>query len=113
LTVGTVWHSPKTRAVETTRIFLEASGNSDAVCEETQGLKPEADVEGMLRDLEDFKGTSLLLVTHLPFVAELAHALLDGQANGDHAFPTAGMTAFERKAGKWKKLWSLDPSTLK
>jgi phosphohistidine phosphatase len=110
--IGEVWHSPKTRAIETAEIFLEASENFDAIQEQKDGLIPEGDVEGTLRDLETFKGPSLIIVTHLPFVAELACGL-DPEKNGSEmTFPTAGVAAFERKNNGWKWLWSLDPSKL-
>lgn len=110
--VGEVWHSPKTRAIETAGIFLESSGNLDAVQEQKDSLKPEGDVEGTLQELEAFKGPSLILVTHLPFVAELACGLDPEKADTEMTFPTAGLAAFERRGDKWKWLWSLDPSTL-
>ncbi|HVZ80507.1 MAG TPA: phosphohistidine phosphatase SixA [bacterium] len=108
--VAAAWHSPKTRAVETARIFLEASGGADAAQAERDDLKPEGDVESVLRDLASFAGESLVLVTHLPFVADLAQAL-DPAADA-MTFPTAGLAAFEKRGGNWKWLWSLDPKAL-
>jgi len=113
LKVEEVWHSPKTRAIETAEIFLETSGNLEAVQEQKDSLKPDGDVDGTMQALEAFKGPSLILVTHLPFVAELACGLDPEKTGSEMAFPTAGLAAFERKGGRWKWLWSLDPSTLK
>ena len=113
LKIAEVWHSPKTRAVETASVFLATSGNSGAGREEKKALKPDGDAEEILRDLASFKGPSLLLVTHLPFVAELAHKLDPDGDGAQMTFPTAGLAAFERKGSGWKWLWSIDPSSLK
>lgn len=111
--VGNIWHSPKTRAAETARLFQAASGNHSAVLEEKEGLKPEGDPQGMLQELGAFQGGSLLLATHLPFVADLAAVLAGNGAGRQLVFPTAGLAAFEREGGDWKWTWSLDPSTLR
>lgn len=111
--IASAWHSPKTRAIETVRLFLEASGNHDADQEEKKTLRPDGDVQGIMDDLALFQGPSLVLVTHLPFVADLAQQLALDQEGTELAFPTAGVASFERRGGGWKWLWSLDPSTLK
>jgi phosphohistidine phosphatase len=106
-----LWHSPKTRAVQTAEILLEALGKP-VPREEKKGLKPEGDAREMLEEVEGFKGGSLMLVSHLPFLDELA-SLLEGPGQKPcPSFPTAGMAAFEGQGGKWKRLWVLDPKSI-
>ncbi len=113
LKVQTLWHSPKTRAVETAEIFMEVTGKTGVKVRENKGLRPEGDAQGALEELDAYKGESLMLVSHLPFVGELASLLACGSCDADITFPTGGLAAFERTGKTWKWLWSLDPSTLK
>lgn len=114
LQVNTLWHSPKTRAVQTAEIFLEVLGKKDVQVEEKKDLKPEGDAQAVLEAIAALKEGSLLVVSHLPLVGDLA-SLLGADSAGHHAFgfPTAGLAAFEGKGRSWKWLWSLNPSTLK
>lgn len=113
LQVQTLWHSPKTRAVQTAEIFLEIIGKKNVKVEERKDIKPEGDAQAVYGDLCGEKGDSLMLVSHLPFVGELASLLAADSPEAELAFPTGGVAAFERKGKTWKWLWSLDPSTLK
>lgn len=110
-----LWHSPKTRAAETAQLFLSIAGYPKVQIEEKDGLKPDGDVHGIYQELTGLKIDSLLVVTHLPFVADLAAQLAEGspQARAELVFPTAGLAAFERHGRDWKWLWSMDPSSLK
>ncbi len=111
--IDTLWHSPKTRAAQTAEIFLNIAGGIGVKKEEKAELKPEGDVNKILSELNGLSGGALLLVTHLPFVEELASQLAADSPHAKISFPTAGMAAFERRGKNWKWLWSLDPSTLK
>ena len=113
LKVQTLWHSPKTRALQTAEIFLEVVGKAGIEVEEKKGLKPEGKAQEVFEEICAEKTDALLLVSHLPFVAELAAFLSGGDPDAQVTFPTAGLAAFERKGKTWKWLWSLDPSTLK
>lgn len=113
LKVETLWHSPKTRALQTAEIFLHVNGKSKTKVEERKEIRPEGDAQAVLKEIEGEKTGSLLLVTHLPFVAELAWLLAEDSPEAELGFPTGGLAAFERKGKNWKWLWSLDPSKLK
>src|SRR5579862_7573855 len=77
LKVQTLWHSPKTRAVQTAEIFLEITGKAGVKVEERKEIKPEGDAQAVYGEINVEKGDSLILVTHLPFVAELASLFAD------------------------------------
>ncbi len=111
--INTLWHSPKTRAVQTAEIFLKIAGGAGVKQEEKKELKPEGNPAEILSELASRTDGDLILVTHLPFVEELASLLAVDSPEAEISFPTAGMAAFERKGKNWKWLWSLDPSTLK
>ena len=113
LKIQTLWHSPKTRAKQTAEIFLETVGKNGTKVTEKKDLKPEGDAGEIFDEINSEKTDSLMLVTHLPFVAELAGLLAYDSPEAQIAFPTGGVAAFERKGNNWKWLWSLDPSTLK
>ena len=112
LKVQTLWHSPKTRAVETAGIFLEIAGKDGIKVEENKGLKPEGRAQEVFEEINGEKVDSLMLVSHLPFIGELASLLAVDSPGAQIAFPTGGVVAFERKGKTWKWLWSLDPQSL-
>jgi phosphohistidine phosphatase len=113
LQINNLWHSPKTRAIQTAEIFLEINGKSDTKVEEKKELRPEGAAREIFEEINLHQSGSLIVVTHLPFVEELASILAADTPHAKIAFPTAGVAAFERKGKNWKWLWSLDPSTLK
>ncbi len=113
LKVEALWHSPKTRAVETSGIFLDITGKTGVKVVEKKELKPEGDAQQVYQEINQNDFNSMLVVTHLPFVGELASLLAGDSLVPEFGFPTAGVAAFERRGKTWKWLWSLDPSTLK
>lgn len=112
LKVQALWHSPKTRAIQTAEIFLKIAGKTGVKTKEKKELKPEGSAPEVYREVTGHAGESLMLVSHLPFVGELGSLLSSDCPEADISFPTGGVAAFERKDGAWKWLWSLDPSTL-
>jgi len=112
LKVETLWHSPKTRAVETAGVFLEVVGKQGVKIEEKKELKPEGDAKEVVEDINGFTGGSLLVVSHLPLVEEVGALLAGDSRDADLSFPTGGMVAFGKKGRAWKWLWSLDPHSL-
>jgi phosphohistidine phosphatase len=113
LQINNLWHSPKTRAIQTAEIFLKINGNPGVRVEEEKELKPEGDAKEVFEKINLLQDGPLIVVTHLPFVEELALLFAVDTPHAKIAFPTAGVAAFERKGKNWKWLWSLDPSTLK
>jgi len=106
-----LWHSSKTRAIQTAEIFLVITGQLGVVLEEKKELKPEGDSEEVFEEINELSDGALVIVSHMPFVASLGQ-LLSGEGGADMDFPTAGLAAFERKGGAWKFLWTLDPANL-
>ncbi len=106
-----LWHSPKIRAVQTAEIYRMAFGGAGLPMEEKDWLEPDGDINTARREILALKGGSLIIVSHLPFLPNLAVLLLEGAAESSLSFPTAGWAALEL-AEKPKFLWSLDPSSL-
>jgi phosphohistidine phosphatase len=113
LQITHLWHSPKTRAVQTMEIFLKIAGGPGVRVEEKKGLKPEGDAREIFEEINLHREGSLMLVTHLPIIGDIAGLLTADSARVEIAFPTAGLAAFEKTGENWKWLWSLDPSKLK
>ena len=112
LKINTLWHSPKTRAVQTAEIVLKTLADPSIEVEEKKGLEPEGDAEEIFEEINRFKDVSLMLVSHLPLVGDLASRLAGNSPHPLLVFPTAGLVAFERTGKTWKWLWALDPSEL-
>ena len=111
LKIDQIWHSPKTRAIQTAEIIWKALENTSLPLVQKEDLSPDGDAEQVHRDILSLKGGNLLIVSHLPFLPDLAGLLLEDERQ-TIAFPTAGMAALER--GKvFKLLWTIDPSTIK
>jgi phosphohistidine phosphatase len=109
--LDTIWHSPKTRAIQTAEIVWKALENPALPLEKRSDLSPDGDADQVYRDILGHVSGNLLVVSHLPFLPDLASLLLEGE-DPSPTFPTSGIAAFDR--GKtFKLLWTLDPSTLK
>lgn len=110
--ISCIWHSPKTRAVQTAEIYRKAFKATVPVLEEKSTLEPDGDIIGTYQELRAWKGGNLLIVSHLPFLPNLSSLLLEGsEKDSPLSFPTAGLAAFDFKE-KVELLWSLDPSSL-
>ena len=107
-----IWHSPKARALQSAEIFKEVHGDPSLPMEEWRGLEPEGEVGLMALQIREAKTDSLLVVSHLPLIVDLAYHFAEKSTNPNISFPTAGVAAFEGQGENWKWLWSLDPSTL-
>lgn len=111
--IGRIWHSPKTRAVETADIFVKVLADPGIEREEKDGLSPDGDALEVHREIIGLKETSLLVVSHLPLLPNLAALFLKDCAGAPSgtAFPTASMMAFKiSRTCEW--LWFLDPQSL-
>ena len=107
--VERIRHSGKLRAEQTASILAEAvcpGGTAESMV----GLAPKNPPEPLLRRVEA-EGEDLLLVSHLPFVGELASRLLTGSKGRQPILFVPGTLAvFERgEAGSWTLLWMLPP----
>lgn len=112
LKVSSIWHSPKTRAIQTAEIYWKLSGNTAIPMEEKINLSPDGDASQICREIIGRKDGNLLLVSHLPFLPDLAWLLLnESPGTSTLAFPTAGIAAFEFDK-TFKLLWTLKPGTI-
>jgi phosphohistidine phosphatase SixA len=108
--ITALWHSPLTRAVQTGEIYRQTFGISVDLAVEKQTLAPDGDFNQTYQELINWKGGDLLIVSHLPFLPNLAALLEEGSGNSSSfSFPTAGVAAFELK-NPFKFLWALDPA---
>jgi len=98
----TIWHSGKLRARQTAEPFLRAC-NPFADFRMVRGLRPEDPIEWM-RDELAAETRDVLLVGHMPNIADLAHAMSPASAR----FPLHGLVLFERDAERgWTELFRI------
>ena len=104
-----LWHSPILRAIQTAEIFREILYIPPSSLEEVEDLGPEGDIQTLYRKIAREKPSSLLVVSHLPFLDRFTLLLL-GENHPPEAstFPTAGISIFEREKS-WKWIGTLDP----
>ena len=109
LTVTAIWHSTKPRAAETAASLAAAVGARDG-CVERDDLSPKDPVDPVARAVRKAED-DLMIVGHLPHVANLASKLLAGDASavGVH-FPAAGILCLEHNAQEgWRVVWMVTP----
>ena len=108
--VATVWHSGKARARGTAEIVAKSIGAPEPAVR--NGLAPE-DPVAPVRDALDARDDDVMLVGHLPFVADLCALLLGGAADTPPGFGTGDVVCLERAAdGQWTIDWSVRASAL-
>lgn len=109
-----VWHSGKTRAQQTAEILAEEGGLEGAPIKKN-GLAPNDPVETLALELNARGEEGVLVVGHLPFVANLtAHLISSGaDSEGRWAFETSATLCIERdELQRWWVRWFLGPSAL-
>ena len=95
-----IWHSGKLRSRQTAEPFLRVC-NPFADFRMVRGLRPDDPVDWMRDDLAA-ETREVLLVGHMPHIAELLHALVPAAAS----FPLHGLVAVERSEdGTWTELF--------
>lgn len=112
LSVEIIWHSGKTRAMQTAKIFHAAvqTKNPHQVRKE---LSPNDDPAAIVDEIEAMK-KDLMIVGHLPFLSRLAGLLLTGNADNEPiAFQKAGVVCLRRnEQNTWQLCWMLTPDLL-
>lgn len=111
--VGAVWESGKKRATQTAQI-LGSAVRATAGIQQRQGLQPNDPVAPMVRALSSLDEDHMI-VGHLPFLADLASALLVGRPDAEPVlrFRPATVVCLERTPGNgWIVNWSISPSVL-
>jgi phosphohistidine phosphatase len=110
ITADILWHSPKTRSIQTAEILLNALSNPQTVVEKKEDLSPGGNYHQIFRELAAQKAHHLFITGHLPSLGDLASLILEGvEHSSPLIFAPAGMTALERN-GQWKWLWDLNPA---
>jgi phosphohistidine phosphatase len=106
-----IWHSPKTRALQTAAIYLKVLGNPETLLEEKKWLSPDNDAETILEQILLENRDSLFIVGHLPYLEKLAFLLLENpSSNASLTFPPASVGCFRRKLDlTWECSWLINP----
>lgn len=107
-----IWHSTKSRAEQTARIFASAVEDSQGLIERTD-IDPDDPVGPIKEELK--KGhRDVMIVGHLPFLEKLAAALLTGDENQQVIELEVGGVAclHRREDGIWRVRWLVMPELL-
>lgn len=111
VTVTAIFHSGKTRALETAAILAERVPSTKGVRAE-QGLSPMDEPTHWLNILSEGKEDTML-VGHLPFMARLFSLLLCSEEKDCIDFSAAGIVCLQKNdSGRWSLQWSVMPETL-
>ncbi len=111
LQVREVWHSGKTRAMQTAKTLSLAVETAQGIVQR-EGLGPKDDVAPIAEALLD-AGHDVMIVGHLPFLDRLASLLLAGEEDaGIVAFQKGGVVCLEYEDGHWAVAWMLTPDLL-
>jgi phosphohistidine phosphatase len=109
--VARVWHSGKTRAVETAEIVagkIRVTGEVEA----RSGLNPNDSAAELARELARMD-EDVMIVGHMPFLSELVSVLVARGAGEVVTFRTAGACCLERDdGGTWRLAWLVSPGAL-
>lgn len=110
LELGRIWHSGKTRALQTAEVLNSTLGTSIGA-RSSEDLSPLDDPRAWAERLAEMSH-DVMLVGHLPHLSRLASLLLCGDPDIEPiAVQNAGLVCLERKAG-WKLRWILVPEIL-
>lgn len=112
LSVAAVWHSGKTRALQTAKIFCKAV-HCPGDIEVRDGLNPNDDPAAIEKEIEQ-TGEDLMIVGHLPFLEKLAALLLTGAPQpAPVQFQKAGIVCLEKSEDRpWHLTWLIIPALL-
>jgi phosphohistidine phosphatase len=109
--VNSIWHSTKTRAIETASIF--ARDLSVERVEQRDGLAPNDPVDNVFSGIANIED-DIMIVGHLPFLQKLASLLLTGsESNCIVRFNMAGCVCLEKvESSKWVLVFAIVPDLL-
>lgn len=111
LELGRIWHSGKTRTLQTAEVLNSTLGTSIGV-RSSEELSPLDDPRAWAERLAEM-AHDVMLVGHLPHLSRLASLLLTGDPDIEPiAFQNAGLVCLERQEG-WKLRWMLTPELLR
>ncbi len=110
--VESVWESGKKRATQTAGIMAAAVRSRRGV-ESRSGMAPNDPVEPVAEKLDSQPG-DIMLVGHMPFLADLASQLILGRQGQELIrFPAAAVVCLESGSkGRWAVGWMVEPGIL-
>jgi phosphohistidine phosphatase len=113
LMVSAVWQSGKTRAAQTAEILSGSLSAAQGVVER-DGLAPLDHVEPLADCVKGSGEEDLMIVGHLPFMANLASFLTAGSEASDVvAFQQGGVVCLETtNQSGWQIRWMVTPDLL-
>ena len=112
LCVGLIWHSEKTRSVQTAEILADSVASQKG-CLPRDGLAPNDDVSEVKLKLELLE-EDIMIVGHLPFLGKLVSLLLTGSESPQMAgFAAGGIICLtDSKDNAWQIDWAVSPELL-
>jgi len=109
LKVDSIWHSPKSRAIQTAEIISNSIYCSEI--KERNDLNPLDPVEKFPDEIKSLN-KNLMIVGHLPFLQKLASLLLSGsETNQFISFKNSGVVCLE-STNIWKIVWMITPELI-
>ncbi|MCK4463408.1 MAG: phosphohistidine phosphatase SixA, partial [Candidatus Omnitrophica bacterium] len=113
INIDIIWHSTKTRAIETAQIFAQKLLSKERT-EHKEGLAPNDPVDKVFADIATLK-KDIMIVGHLPFLQKIvSFALTDSELNEIVKFNMGGTVCLERdETGKWRLIFEITPDLLK
>ena len=113
VSVAAVWHSGKTRALQTAEILAPALPGPPQV-HQRDGLAPNDPIDPVRDELAG-ADRDLMIVGHLPFLGKLAAALVVGDEEADVVtFQQGGGVCLERdESATWAVRWMVIPDLLR
>ena len=112
LNVRAVWHSNKTRAVQTAEILGAALQREESLIE-WDDLSPTDPVNPIIQKLKT-QEEDIMIVGHLPFLSKLISMLITGDENkGLVAFRNGAVVCLQGDSeGSWKLAWMMTPTQI-
>jgi len=110
--IDCLWHSGKTRALQTAEILAHALKAKKGLLQR-DSLAPNDDVGKLKSDL-DTLDSDVMIVGHLPFLSKLSALLIThNESTGPAAFKNAGLVCISRSDdNRWKIKWIIIPELL-
>jgi phosphohistidine phosphatase len=112
LSVDYLYHSGKTRAMQTAEVLAEVIMVKNEVAAH-DGLAPNDDVRAIIEKI-NVDGRDVMIVGHLPFMAKLASLLLTGsESTTAVAFKQGSILCLDYSDEcKWQVKWMITPDLL-
>ncbi len=107
-----LWHSNKTRAIQTAQILADVVGIKKA-CSGRDGLNPNDEIIAVEKDIIK-AGGNVMVVGHMPFLGNLASELLSGSEVANTVrFRQGGILCmnYDKDTG-WQIEWMITPDLL-